>query len=322
MPPITVLVVDDFEPFRRFVCPILEREAGLRVVGEASDGLEGVQKIEELQPDLILLDIGLPGLNGIEVARRVGKLAPHARILFISQESSFDVVQECLRLGGRGYLHKQRAASELPDAIKTVLAGGEFVSSSLLDHDYVKHGNVQSPLRHEAVFCAGDAVLLESFTGFIAAAQKAGNPTIVIATKSHLEDIFHTLRTQNVVVEQAIERGSFVPLDVSEVLPRFMLDDMPDPVLFFKNATSLIETAAKAAREEHTRIAVCGEGVSVLLAQGKAEAVLRLEQFWNQLARRFELDTLCVYLSENFDRIDDDHVLQCICAEHSATHSR
>ena len=85
---------------------------------------------------------------------------------------------------------------------------------------------------------------------------------------------------------------------------------------------SLIETAAKAAREEHTRIAVCGEGVSVLLAQGKAEAVLRLEQFWNQLARRFELDTLCVYLSENFDRIDDDHVLQSICAEHSATHSR
>ena len=81
MPPITILVVDDFEPFRRFACPILEREAGLCIIGEASDGLEAVQKIEELQPDLILLDIGLPGLNGIEVARRVGKLAPHARIL-------------------------------------------------------------------------------------------------------------------------------------------------------------------------------------------------------------------------------------------------
>ena len=77
MPPITILVVDDFEPFRRFACPILEREAGLCIIGEASDGLEAVQKIEELQPDLILLDIGLPGLNGIEVARRVGKLAQH-----------------------------------------------------------------------------------------------------------------------------------------------------------------------------------------------------------------------------------------------------
>jgi DNA-binding NarL/FixJ family response regulator len=142
MPSITVLVVDDFEPFRRFACPILDWEAGLRIIGEASDGLEAVQKIEELQPDLILLDIGLPGLNGLEVARRVGKLAPSARILFVSQESSIDVVQECLRLGGRGYVHKQRAASELLDAIKTVLAGGEFVSESLKHYEHVKRGNV------------------------------------------------------------------------------------------------------------------------------------------------------------------------------------
>ena len=133
MPPITILVVDDFEPFRRFVCPILEREAGLRIIGEASDGLEAVQKIEELQPNLVLLDIGLPRLSGIDVARRVSKLAPSTRILFVSQESSFDIVQECLRLGGRGYVHKQCAASELLDAVKTVLAGGEFVSS--LKHD-------------------------------------------------------------------------------------------------------------------------------------------------------------------------------------------
>ena len=138
MPPITILVVDDFEPFRRFACPILEREAGLCIIGEASDGLEAVQKIEELQPDLILLDIGLPGLNGIEVARRVGKLAPHARILFVSQDSSFDVVQACLKLGALGYVHKQRAASELLDAIKSVLAGREFVSSSLKAYEYFK----------------------------------------------------------------------------------------------------------------------------------------------------------------------------------------
>src|SRR5215831_4413256 len=120
MPPFTILVVDDFEPFRRFVCPILEREAGLQIIGEASDGLRAVQKIDELQPDLILLDIGLPGLNGMEVARRASELAPHARILFVSQESSYDVVEGALRLGAVGYVHKQRA-SELLGAVKTVL---------------------------------------------------------------------------------------------------------------------------------------------------------------------------------------------------------
>src|SRR5690242_19699305 len=145
MPPVTILVVDDFEPFRRFVCPILEREAGLRIIGEASDGLEAVQKIEELQPDLILLDIGLPGLNGMEVARRASKLAPKARILFVSQESSFDVVQDALGLGALGYVHKQHGASELRDAVKTVLAGRQFVSSSLKDDEYFKRKNVQSP---------------------------------------------------------------------------------------------------------------------------------------------------------------------------------
>ncbi len=322
MPPSTIFVVDDFEPFRRFVCPILESKAGLRIIGEASDGLEAVKKIEELQPDLILLDIGLPGLNGMEIIRRVGKLAPHAKILFVSQESSFDVVHECLRLGALGYVHKQRAASEILEAIESVLAGSEFVSSSLKTHEYLQRLNVQSPRRHEVVFCSSDTVLLESFTGFIVGAQKAGSPTIVIATKSHLYDVFHRLRAQDVVVEQAIERGSFLPLDVSEVLPRFMVDDMPDPVRFFKNVTSLLETVAKAATGEHTRIAVCGEGVSVLLEQGKAEAALRLEQFWNLLGRRFELDTLCMYQSESFDRMEDDLVLQSICAEHSATHSR
>jgi len=322
MPSITILVVDDFEPFRRFACSILEREDGLRIIGEASDGLEAVQKIEELQPDLILLDIGLPRLNGLEVARRVGKLAPSARILFVSQESFFDVVQECLRSGGRGYVHKQCAASELLDAIKTVLAGGEIVSESLKHDEHVKRRNVQSSPRHEVVFCSEESVLLESFAGFIVAAQKAGNPAIVIATKSHLDDIVYRLRAQNVFVEHAIETGRFVPLDVSEVLSEFMVDDMPDPVRFFKNATSLLETAAKAATGEHSRTAVCGEGVSVLLAQRKAAAALRLEQFWNLLAGRFELDILCTYSSETFARMEDDLVLQSICAEHSATHSR
>ena len=318
MPPVTILVVDDFEPFRRFVCPILEREAGLRIIGEASDGLTAVQKIEELQPDLILLDIGLPGLNGMEVARRASKLAPNARILFVSQESSFDVVHQALGLGALGYVHKQHGASELIGAVKTVLAGRQFISSSLKDQEYYKRGNIQSPRRHEAVFCSSDEVLLERLTSFIVAAQKAGNPAIVIATQSHLNDIFQRLRAQNVVVEHAIERGSFVPLEVSEAMAGYMVDGMPDPVLFFKSATRLLDTAANAATEEHTRIAACGEGVSVLVAQGKAEAVVRLEQFWNLLARRYELDLLCAYAAETFDRMENDEVFRSICAEHSA----
>ena len=96
-----------------------------------SDGLEAVQRTKELQPDLILLDISLPTLNGIEAARQMRDLAPQSRILFLSAQCSLAVVQEDFRLGARGYIVKSGAGSELLTAINTVLRGEKFVSSSL-----------------------------------------------------------------------------------------------------------------------------------------------------------------------------------------------
>src|SRR5882672_8809290 len=98
MSSLRVLVVEDFEPFRRFICSTLERRPDLKIICEVSDGLQAVQKAQELNPDLILMDVGLPGLNGIEAARRIRKLAPKSKIIFLSQESSPDVVQEALDL--------------------------------------------------------------------------------------------------------------------------------------------------------------------------------------------------------------------------------
>jgi DNA-binding NarL/FixJ family response regulator len=125
---VRILVVDDYEPFRRFVCSTLAERPGFQIVGEASDGLAGIRKAEELQPDLILLDIGLPTLNGMEAARRIRKLAPDSKIIIVSQESSADVVQEALSLGASGYVVKTRAATELLAAVEAVLMGKHFVS--------------------------------------------------------------------------------------------------------------------------------------------------------------------------------------------------
>ena len=103
---VKVLVVEDSEPFRKFIRSTLGKRPELQIVGEVSDGLEAVHKAEELQPDLIVLDIGLPSLNGIEAARRIRKLSTKSKILFLSQESSADVVQEALE-HGRGRLCRQ-----------------------------------------------------------------------------------------------------------------------------------------------------------------------------------------------------------------------
>jgi DNA-binding NarL/FixJ family response regulator len=121
-------VVDDFEPWRRYVSSTLRKEPGWQVVGEASDGLEAFQKAVELEPDLILLDIGLPTLNGIEAARRIREIVPEAKIIFLSEESSPVTVQEAMSLGARGYVVKTVAAVDLVTAVETVLSGMKFVS--------------------------------------------------------------------------------------------------------------------------------------------------------------------------------------------------
>jgi len=126
---IRVLVVDDYEPFRRFLCSVLGKNPALQIVGEVSDGLDAVQKAEELKPDLILLDIGLPTLNGIEVARRIRRLIPESKIIFVSQESSPEVIQVALNLGAWGFVVKTKAGSDLVAAVEAVLLGKRFVSS-------------------------------------------------------------------------------------------------------------------------------------------------------------------------------------------------
>ena len=126
--PISVLVVEDFLPFRRFVLSTLASMSDLEVTGEASGGSEAVQKAVELQPDLILLDIGLQGLNGIDAARQIRTLVPRSNIIFLTQESSAEVIQEALSLGAQGYVVKTKAASELLNAVEAVLLGKTFVS--------------------------------------------------------------------------------------------------------------------------------------------------------------------------------------------------
>ena len=125
-----LLVVEDFEPFRQIIRSTLGDRAEFQVV-EAPDGLDALQKIEQLQPDFILLDLDLPNLNGIEVCKCACKLAPAAKILFLTLEFSPDLVHEALNLGAHGYVYKLRAHKDLLPGIDAVLHGKCFVSSGL-----------------------------------------------------------------------------------------------------------------------------------------------------------------------------------------------
>lgn len=122
-----ILVVEDYEPFRQLVCSMMEERAEFEIIAQAADGLEAVQKAEELQPDLILLDVDLPRLNGIAAARQIGKLSPKSKILFLSQDTDAEIVKAALRTGGNGYVIKCYAGDQLFEAMDTVIQGGQFV---------------------------------------------------------------------------------------------------------------------------------------------------------------------------------------------------
>ncbi|MGZ5172473.1 MAG: response regulator [Burkholderiales bacterium] len=130
MPPLRTLIVEDHEELRNFLRLRLQNEAHCIVIGEAVDGMQAVQKAEELQPDLILLDLSLPKLNGMEALRRIRKLSPHSKLVILSQDSAPEIVREALRLGAVGYLLKSDA-TDLPQALDAVLKGTVFVSRGL-----------------------------------------------------------------------------------------------------------------------------------------------------------------------------------------------
>ena len=133
---VRILLVDDFEPWRTFVASLLKKNPEWQILSEVSDGLAAVQKAEEFQPDLIVLDIGLPKLNGIEAALSIRKVAPNSRILFLSENRSSDIVAAALNAGGHGYVVKSEGANELLVAIEAVLQGKRFVSSTFADFDF------------------------------------------------------------------------------------------------------------------------------------------------------------------------------------------
>jgi DNA-binding NarL/FixJ family response regulator len=138
--PIRTLIVDDYAPFRRFERLALLAHDELQIVEEASDGDEAIQKAEELKPDLILLDISLPTLNGIEAARRIQQVSPNSKIIFVTENRSPDIAEEALSTGAGGYVVKSDGVSELLPAIKAVLEGKRYICARLAGHFLVTTG--------------------------------------------------------------------------------------------------------------------------------------------------------------------------------------
>ena len=209
------------------------------MIAEASDGREAVQKAVQLQPDLILLDIGLPTLNGIEAARQIREHNPNAKILFVSEQRCEDVISEALSTGS-GYIIKSCAPRELLPAIKTVLEGGRLVSG--VKSPTFSNRTVEN--RHQANCFPDQATFVDGLARFVGTSLKNGSAIVVLASESHRVDIVQRLKSQGVDVAAAIEQQRYLPLDI------------PDGFHTFQFAEHLATEAVKAARERNLRVGV------------------------------------------------------------------
>lgn len=339
---VRVLVVDDYEPWHSFITATLQREPKLQIIGHVFDGLNAVEQAEQLQPDLILLDIGLPHLNGIAAARRIQEVSPQSKILFASENRSPDIVKAALHTGVSGYVLKSDAGSELLPAVRAVLEGQRFVSASLsgrdlsgLDdqqpdtHRLRDDGEMLKPVQnmgtsrdHEVAFYSDDRGFLEHVTRFVEAALNAGNAAVVLATESHRKNLLSELRERGPEVRTALEEGRYFALDAEETLSTFVANGVLDPFRFLELFGDVLMTARETAKGEHPHVSVFGEAVHLLWAQGNAEAAMQLEKLGNELTKIHDVDILCGYSLGSVEIGMDHHLFRRVCAEHSAVYSQ
>jgi DNA-binding NarL/FixJ family response regulator len=336
-----LLVVDDYKPWQSFVSTVLQTQTDLRIIEQVSDGMEAVRQAQKLQPDLILLDIGLPTINGIEAARRIRQVSPGSKILFLSENRSPDIAEEALSTGAFGYVVKSDATGELLSAIKAVLEGKRFISARLAGFD-AKPAHLKSAesisretvvavaprldannvRRHEVGFYSDDQELVDAATKFIAEALELGNAAIVLATEPHQISLRRTVQACGLDVGAAIEQGRYIQLDVAHALSTFIVDGTPDAIRFFETFSKLIQTASNATKQERPRVAFFGESVHVLWEQGNPNAAIQIEKLCNQLAQKYDLDILCGYCLGSIKGAMDTAFFQDICLEHSAVDLR
>ena len=314
-----VLIVDDHASWRRFISTALQPDSRLEVIGEASDGFEAVQKAEALRPDLIVLDIGLPTLNGIEAARRIRTVSPHSNILFFSEQRAPDIAEAALATGASGYVVKSDADSDFLPAIDAIIRGASFISPRFAGHAFAGGGVVgasSGTYRHEVLFTSDETSLLDRYAVFASAALATGSAAIVVTRRAYGDALYRRFKAHNLDIDRAIEDGRYLWLDVEDALSTILLDGWPDEQRFWPAMTPLVEAAARASTCNPARVVACGECAAQLWKQGGAAAAIRLEQLWDRLARKYGVALLCGYALPSADS-GDQETLEQIAAQHS-----
>mgnify|MGYP000689971123 CR=1 FL=1 len=214
---VTVLLADDHPIVRQGLRRLLEAEADFKIVGEASDGLQAVQMAERFKPDILVVDMMMPGMNGMEVLRQLSKISPATRAIVLSMQSSDAYVVEALKCGACGYVLKDTGPSELVQAVRAVYQGKRYLSPALserLIQAFIQTAQELPPDPFDSLTSREREVLQLSAEGNTAAqiAQKLSiSPRTAELHRTNLMKKLN-LNSQKDLIRFAIKRG-ILPLD-------------------------------------------------------------------------------------------------------------
>jgi len=317
-----VLVVDDYEPWRRRVAAELDKSSRWQIIGELEDGVDAVREARALKPDIILLDIGLKTLNGVEAARRVRADDPGARILMLTGQNSPDIAEVALGAGASGYLLKHEAGGKIVLAMEAVMAGAHFLSPGLpadvLDRSRKPSG--ASTHRHDAVFRSDEAGLVDDYARFAEAALAARQPVVAVAPRARLDKLQQRLESRGVPVAGHVRDGSYVAIEME--VETLMPDGRCDEDAIRRSAAEIVETATRNASPDR-RVAMCGEVAPQLWRSDRADETVRVERIWDEITRAMGIDLFCGYLVDAARVAEREYaVFRDICAAHRTVHVR
>ena len=308
-----VLVVEDHEPFRRVICELLQQRPDVLIVGEAADGVDAIRQAEALRPDVVMLDIRLPLLSGIEAAGRIRAGVPAAKVMFVTNEPSLEVVEQAFRRGVHGYVYKPRAERDVFPVLEAIIRGARFVSGGL---ERIARGDTLATHRHHVLFCSSDAVLVAAFSRFIAGALREGNAVIALVSEAHDKSLRCRLKASRVDLALAIRQGRYVSVNISELLAKVMVNGLPDATRFLNSAEDMVTAAALRATGRDARVAAVGECSPTVWTRGQVEAAIQLEHLFDEMAMSRQMDILCGYPLTA--REESVRAVRNLCAAHTA----
>ena len=310
-----MLIVEDYEPFRRALSTLLRRRGDVIIVGEATDGLDAIEQAEALRPDVVALDIGLPSLSGIEAATRIRATVPDAKLMFVTNEPSLEVVQQAFEIGAHGYVYKPRIQRDVLTVLEAILAGARFVSGGL---ERIAGGDCFASHRHDVLFYSTESVLVEAFSRFVAGVLSEQGAIIALVTEAHEKSLQCRLQASQVDLAGAIRQRRYIAMNIGELLAKVTVNGLPDRAQFLNVAEEVVTEAGRAAGQG--RVAACGECSPTLWAQGYVDAAIQLEHLWDEIAESRQMDVLCAYPMTA--RNEPVPAVRNLCAEHTSVEIR